>query len=426
MASSGFVAACAAAWCVSAASAASAADGCSATITRRNVVACAVAASVSLRREQLGIEVQQARAQAASPLLPSNPTLMLSAAQRHTAGQEAANWNANLSQEVEIAGQRSARVDAANASLNAQRLTVLASQREVAAEAVRAYFEALAARDQLLTAAKLEQAFAGGGKAAAAGAAQGLVSGIDAELAELTLLRLTEARIAAQGRERQAVSHLASLLGLDPRSSQLQVEGELEPLAAQDLSGPDALDKAVERRPELSRARETGRAHGFDASALRRSRVPNVTLSIFAQQDGFSERVLGGGIALPIPLPTPIGRTFAGEIAASEALARQAEAAAAGVRRQARLELVTALQAYEAALAQNALYTDERVHQAERSLTSLAQEIQAGRISVSSALIAQQTLIEFLRARVEARLALCMASLELRRAAGLELTGERP
>jgi cobalt-zinc-cadmium efflux system outer membrane protein len=420
------VAACAAAWCVAGASAASAADSCNKRIARGNVVACVLAASVSLRREQLGVEVMSAREQAASPLLPSNPQLVLSAAQRHTAQQNAGNWNANLSQELEIAGQRSARVSAAQASLSAQRSTVRASEREVAADAWRVYFEALAARDAQLTAAKLEQAFAGGGRAAAAGAAQGLVSGIDAELAELTLVRLTQARIAAQARERQAVALLASLLGLDPRSSQLELEGELTPLAPDLTVTPDALDAAVVRRPELSRARETGRAHSFDATALRRSRVPNVTLSIFAQQDGFSERVLGAGIALPIPLPTPIGRTFAGEIAASEALAQQAEAAASGVRRQARLELVTALQGYEAAQAQNALYTADRIADAERSLTSLAQEIHAGRISVSSAVVAQQTLIEFLRARIEAQLELCLASVEVVRAAGLDLNGAQP
>lgn len=421
------VAACAAAaWCASGASVASAADSCSKRIARSNVVACVLAASVSLRREQLGVLVMQARAQAASPLLPANPQLALSAAQRHTAQHNAGNWNANLSQEVEIAGQRSARKNAAQASLNAQRLTVRASEREVAANAWRAYFEALAARDAQLTAAKLEQALAGGGQAAAAGAAQGLVSGIDAELAELTLVRLTQARIAAQARERQAIAQLAALLGLDPRSSQLQVEGELTPLAPGLPDTPEALDAAIERRPELRRARETGLAHSSDATALRRSRVPNVTLSIFAQQDGFSERVLGGGIALPIPLPAPIGRTYAGEIAASEALAQQAEAAADGVRRQARLELVTALQGYDAAQAQNALYTAGRVTEAERSLISLAQEIHAGRISVSSAVVAQQTLIEFLRARIEAQLELCLASVEVVRASGLDMNGARP
>jgi cobalt-zinc-cadmium efflux system outer membrane protein len=129
---------------------------------------------------------------------------------------------------------------------------------------------------------------------------------------------------------------------------------------------------------------------------------------------------------LPIPLPAPIGRTYAGEIAASEALAQQAQATAEAVRRQARLELITALQMYEAAEAQSALFTQGRVDEAERSLTSLSQEIHAGRISLSSALVAQQTLIEFLRARTEAQLELCLASVEVVRAAGLDLNGARP
>jgi hypothetical protein len=102
MANKAFVAACAAAWWVSAASAAHAADGCSQRLARSNVVACVLAASVSLRREQLGATVLAARARAASPILPSNPQLALSAAHRRTDALQAGNWNANLSQEIEI------------------------------------------------------------------------------------------------------------------------------------------------------------------------------------------------------------------------------------------------------------------------------------------------------------------------------------
>jgi hypothetical protein len=37
--------------------------------------------------------------------------------------------------------------------------------------------------------------------------------------------------------------------------------------------------------------------------------------------------------------------------------------------------------------------------------------------------VAQQTLIEFLRAHIEAKLELCLASIELARSAGLRLEG---
>jgi hypothetical protein len=63
------------------------------------------------------------------------------------------------------------------------------------------------------------------------------------------------------------------------------------------------------------------------------------------------------------------------------------------------------------------------VTRAENSLNGLATEISAGRLSISNAIVAQQTLIEFLHAYIEAKLSLCLASVELARSAGLPLLG---
>lgn len=385
---------------------------------------CVVAASLSLQSERAGIDVLHGRQKAVNPLLPANPQLALSGAHRQVDGSQAGNWSATLSQELEISGQRSARRAAATAATNAQQHAVVATERDVAAEAWRRYFEALAAREALETATHLEQALASSQQAASAGAAQGLLSGIDAELTDLALVQLTQMRIEAQRRAREAKAALASLLGINPQTATLRVDGELTPLSTIGVERPDQVDAAVERRPEIAGASETRRSQLQAVSTLRRSRVPNITLSIFAQQDGFRERVLGGGVSVPIPLPYPLGRTLAGEIAESEALVRQADLALETARRDARLELVTALQTFEAAKAQNALFTAPRMAEAARSLASIAEEIRAGRLAISTAVVAQQNLIEFLRARIQAQLELCLASVELARTAGAPLNGE--
>jgi cobalt-zinc-cadmium efflux system outer membrane protein len=413
-----------------------ASDGVCSNIERSNVVACALRASLVLERERHGVEVEQGRLRAVSPLLPSNPSLTLSGAHRQTAAgrphDQATNWYATLAQEVELAGQRGARRHAAALTKSAQQQAVRASEREVAAQAWRAWFQALAARDALENALGLERAFVRIAEAAQAGAASGLLSGVDADVAALTGVRLSQLRVEAEGRAALASATLASLVGLDPGAEQPALEGALQPLAraasfsaalaAQSpTAGERTLDEAVQHRPELAEASDLHRSSEYAATALRRGRVPNLTVSLYAQRDGFDERVLGGGLSLPVPLPYPIGRTSYGELAERAARTRQAALVRDDVARRARLEVVAAERSYRTAQAGLALYTESRVAGARQSLESIAGELAAGRLALGNVLVAQQTLIEFLRAHVEAKLTVCLGSVELVRVAGLAL-----
>lgn len=398
------------------------AQSCGATLQRTDVVRCVLAASLAVRREHDELAVREGRRMAVSPLLPSNPELTLSAAHRYTREAQGLNWSASLSQELEIGGQRSARQQEAGAWLQAQRSAIVATERNVAAEAWRAYFVALAARDALAAATRLEQIFAQSSRAAGVGAEQGLVSGVDAELADLTVLRLSQLRIEAEERDISARSTLASLLGRDPGTTP-EVQGELTPLRHVSLYQPEQIEQAIERRSEVRVAKSERESREAARSTLERSRMPNIRLSLLAQRDGFAERVLGGGVSLPIPLPYPVGRTYLGEIAESNALLRQAESEMQRVERAVRLEIIHAFQRYQTAKAQHDMFTPERVENAERHLNSIAGELRGGRISIADIVVVQQTLIEFLRNHIESDLALCLASIELSRAAGLALEG---
>ena len=404
-------------------SAHAAAQSCSGAIARDNVAQCALGASLALVHARTETERLEARRLAVSPLLPTNPELTFSAARRSTSTQSSTNWYATLSQELEVAGQRAARRTQADAALRAQASAVAASERDVAALAWRAYFEALAAQDFAATAARLEQIFAQGSRATQAGAAQGLVSGIDAEVADLNTLRLTQQRIDAERSARTALAEVVTLLGRDPAGKPLAVHGDLRPLTHASALQLSELQERVEQRAEVVRARQHLTVQQAARTTLERSRIPNVTLSLIAQRDGFGEQVFGGGIAIPVPLPYPLGRTLHGELSENAALAKQLEAELQQLRRNLLLELVTAFHAHAAAKEQAALYTDARVEQAQRSLEDLARALQGGRVPISEAVIAQQTLVEFMRSQIRAKLELCVTSIELARSAGLALWG---
>jgi len=401
-------------------------EPCGSRVTRANVVRCALGASLSVQLERQELSAATARKAAASPLLPDNPVLAISAAQRRTSDQRDINWYATLSQQLEVAGQRGLRRDAAEASVGAQSQRVVASRRATAVQAWASYFDALASIEERRLTERLVVVSERVAAVARARAESGLIAGVDADVADAAAVRVLQVSLAAERRVVERSAQLASLLGLEPKPSMLTIEGELTPLAEsiRALAAENTpLDQA---RPELLALEAEQRALELRAAAFRRSRVPNPTLSVFAQNDGFNERVFGVGLSLPIPLPGNVGRTYIGEIAEAEALAQRTHTERAQVVRELKLSVSTARQVFASRAREVEAFTAVRLSRAESGLSALAEQIEAGRISVRDALIAQQALIELLLAHVDARKNWCLASVELARALGLPLEGAKP
>jgi cobalt-zinc-cadmium efflux system outer membrane protein len=357
-----------------------------------------------------------------SSLLPSNPVVSISAGRRIIpGGVQVTNWYASLAQEIEVAGQRGVRRDAADAELDARSLRSVSLRREVAAFAWSAFFDALAAREEQRLAIRLATAAEAVSAAARARADQGLIAPVDADVADAAGVRVLQARLGADRRLAQAEATLISLLGLDPAHGPIVIEGELVPLAGVASAITSVALRTPSERPEVLALDAERKAFELRADAYRRTRIPNPTVSLFAQNDGFNERVFGVGLSIPIPLPGNVGRTYVGEVAEAEALALRAADDRERIRREIRLEIVTAGQGFESRGKEIEAFTPARIKRAEESLLSLVQAVETGRLSVREAVVAQQALIEFLQAEVAARRAWCLASVELARAVGMLL-----
>jgi outer membrane protein, heavy metal efflux system len=395
---------------------------CSSVVTRSSISPCAVAASVDVRVGAVDKEVTAARALAARPWLPSNPVISASIATRRTdESPRATNWYATLAQEVELGGQRSARLSSAEADRSASSERFIGARRAAAAAAWKAYFAALASSEEVALATRMEALTAKVAETTQAFADRGAIAGLDADLADAVASRARQARIGAEGRVKASRAVLASLLAVPAES--LEVQGELEPLR-------DVLAKARARgdapRPELAALEWQAKASEARSRVFERQRIPNLTVSGFVQNDGFNEHVIGLGVALPIPLPGPVGRTFAGEIAEAQASARYARADAVRLGVTLRRETAVALAEYEARVAERDAISAEKFARLETTLTSLADEVKAGRMSPRDAFLAQQALIDLLQSRVTARRLACEASVELARVAGLPLEEGEP
>ena len=175
---------------------------------------------------------------------------------------------------------------------------------------------------------------------------RGLLSPVDADVADATRVGIEQTQLAAQRRARGTQLALTTLLGLDPDAA-VSATGELAPLRGIDEEARAAAAREPSDRPEVQAFEAERRAQEATATAYARARVPNPTISAFAQNDGFNERVLGVGLSDPIPVPQPVGRLYNGEIAEANALAARAATQAERVRRQTRADILDALAEYE-------------------------------------------------------------------------------
>jgi cobalt-zinc-cadmium efflux system outer membrane protein len=396
------------------AASAAAEPACGGTIGRADVARCASAASLDVRVEEQEAAVREGRRRAAASLLRSNPVVAVTGAKRNSDLAKATNWSATLSQELEIAGQRGARLRAAEHEIEAQSFRIEVARRDAVAAAWVAYFDVLARGEEQRLMSRLSTTAAQIAVVARGMADKGALAPIDADVADAGVVAADQARVEADAALRRSELTLASLLGLpDAKAS-----GELVPLQGLEQARPATV-------PEAKAFAAEAKAQESAASAYSRARVPNPTLSLFVQNDGFDERVLGAGVSIPIPLPHPVGRFYDGEIAEARAAAARAAAEGERARRRADLALGSALATYEAAKSKRDLYTDERITRAERDIEAIAKELQAGRVAVRDALLTQQALVTLLRAGVEARHTLCTASVELARAANVLDRGAR-
>ena len=395
---------------------------CSSLVTRASVGPCAALVSPDVRLGAVDQEIAAARGLAAKTWLPSNPVISAAVATRsNDVNPRATNWYATLAQEIEIGGQRGARVVSADAERSASGQRLVAARRAAAVAAWKAYFAVLASTEELGLATRLEGLTAKVAETTQAFADRGAVAGIDADLSDAVASRARQARIAAEGRRSSSRAVLASLLAVPV--GELRVEGELEPLRDVAVKARRAEGAP---RPELLALQEQAKVFEARSRVFERQRVPNLILSGFIQNDGYNERVIGLGVALPIPLPGPVGRTYAGEIAEAHASARYALADAGRLRAVLGRETAVALAEYDARVAERDAIPREKFARIEATLTSLADQISAGRLAPRDAFLAQQALIDLLQSQVTARRLACEASVEVARASGLTLEEGEP
>ena len=257
--------------------------------------------AVALRRAKRG----DAERAAAAPFFPDNPRLSVSGGGRFGGGQDGADFEAGLTQEIEVAGEQGLRADLAErkaasydaelarARFDVHRLVHVSFHAALLAEdAQRGVDDALRYAEQLLEiAAKQVQA--------------GEESPLAEKLARTEVWRAKEQQLASAQATRNARLELALMAGL-PRGVEVVPQGKLPtPRATASLAALVALAK--ESQPELRLRRAENESAKAGVALADREAFPKPAIGAFYIAEGVApgssatQQIILGTVEIPLP-----------------------------------------------------------------------------------------------------------------------------
>lgn len=378
------------------------------------LVHCALSRSDSVARARGELQAALGRRTSAGQLLRANPTLDVMLGRRNAqAGGSDLDRGVELSQSVEIGGQRGSRVAATDAEDAAARAALAAAEREVVLDVLaaavvldRSRILARYAGEEVEAARRLEAV-------SAARVTQGVGSTLDADLALASRIEAERASAHADRDTREAEAHVITVVSAPVRLA----DGARLPSAWSPLRALEVLEQdALERRAAVQTARAQARGASARVDLLRRERIPDVTFGVFLRHEEFSD-VVGGRIGVALPL----FRRNQGEIAEAEGRLLQAEVAVRQAEREARLEVQAAYAAWEraSAIARGIPQgTEERLGS---SMQRLRDAYARGTVSLPVALTSLREAFAARRSLLDARAEALASSFTLAKVAGAAL-----
>ena len=182
-------------------------------------------------------------------------------------------------------------------------------------------------------------------------------------------------------------------------------------------SGPTSLaNDHVERSPRLRAARAEAERQQALLSVARRSRIPDLDVTVFKQRELDKE---ANGFAIGVKVP--LWNANRGGIARADAISRISCAEADRVRIELVTELQGRLKELQVAGDQATLLDRELLPAAERSVSLVRLSFEEGETSLLDLLDAQRTYRDTQREAAEAHLALSLALGEVQKLAGPDL-----
>jgi outer membrane protein, heavy metal efflux system len=307
------------------------------------------------------------------------------------AGRTFEAYEAELSQELEWAGQRGLRKRSAEYELEGTGARVRDAERRTRALAARAFYRALGARSRV----ELAEDILGLNERLVVAVSDlleaGSISVMEANLARIESGR-ARTRVLEERRDANtALLELRRTLGLpDTQPVRLSPDVPTPPEASR--LDPDSLVRvAMARRPDLDVVASRIEAGRSLVSLARRQRIPNVLLSVpFDRLEGPGSEKLGIGVGVSIPL----WNRNQGTVAQLEADVARSRSEMDAVRVAVRTEVFDAYQRYVSAGEEEAISRTSVLEPARLNQSLLDEAFRSGKIDLTTLLLVRNELLD--------------------------------
>jgi outer membrane protein, heavy metal efflux system len=359
-------------------------------------------------------EVRAARARLAGAAVPLafNPELSGGAGSRGGDAGRTLEYEVALSQRVELAGQRGARVAAARAALGAAEARLAATRARIAADVRELLGRVEAARLRVEVAAEAQRLAADAASATERRFQAGDVARIDVNGARIELGRAARTALGAEQEHAAAVTELELALGAEPGT--LDVVFELEGEDAGATSPVDALVRdALAARRDVAAARLDVDAAAAEATLAARAAVPTPALGVSVAREERAHIVLG-----TLSVELPLFARGQAERGAASARVDQARIALAALERRAAQEVRLAVERVRAARRTLETFDPRSTAALAENLALAARAHQAGQIDLVRYQLLRHEALDARRERIDALEAVNRAAAQLDRALG--------
>lgn len=364
-------------------------------ITVQQSVELALERNASIQSARSDVAAAQARLEGASLLLRSNPEIEGHAGPRRTPAGTSTDFGVGVFQQIEIFGQRGARIDTAQALLASAEATLESRRVQVAGEVREAFARRLAAAQRLQLAdqalALAEEAL----RAAEARQRSGAASKIEVNAARSSLgLAVREKALAVQ-RDAAAMGAFVVLVGLDP-GVQVTLAGDLSGAPGEPPALTSLVERALAQRADVRAARNEVEAARAERRLAGREALPSPRLGVTYSEEGDvggNARITQGVVAFDLPL---FNRNQGGRgVAAARVV--QSERALDALTRLVHTEVGVAATRVTAATAAAQAYTGGLLTGLEENMELVNEAYRAGKVGFFELLVIRR---ETLGARI--------------------------